>query len=289
VALSTTINGLRPAVRVAITSGKGGVGKTSVTINLATALTRLGHRVGVLDADFALGNVDILLGLTPTRHIGAVIAGQSTLDEVAVTAPGNFRVFPAASGVRNLTTLDAGQWTRLAAMLAEAATGRDFLLIDTATGVSDNVIHTIGLADYALVVTSYDPAALVDAYAVVKLVTGADRVKPIGVVVNGVHDPNEGDLVFRQLALAANRFLGRSLRYDGYILNDPQLREAGRHQTVVVGDGTAVSSRCFRRLARRVANWRPAVSGPWPMPPATAPVPFVPAADEESTEAPRCA
>jgi flagellar biosynthesis protein FlhG len=210
----------RRAMRIAITSGKGGVGKTSIAINLAVALARLGHKVGLFDADFALGNVDVMLGLTPRAHLGSVLAGDRSIDDITIDGPSGIKVIPAGSGVRALTNLTDLQWQRLATALDEASASLDFLVIDTASGISDNVLDLVDLTDYALVVTSYEPAAVVDSYATVKLISAADRTRDIGIVVNASKDAAEAELVFRQLSLAADRFLERSPAYDGYIVRD---------------------------------------------------------------------
>jgi len=253
------------ATRIAVTSGKGGVGKTSLTINLAVAMARLGHRVGILDADFALGNVDVLLGLTPEQHLGAVLEGLKAVEDIMLEGPSGVRIIPAGSGVRAMTALDDAKWPRLVAAIDQAGRNLDFLLIDTATGISDNVLDVIGLADYALVVTSYEPAAVVDAYAVIKLVTASYAATPIGVVVNSARDAEEGGLVFRQISLAADRFLGRSLRYDGHVLEDRSVKDSGLAQMPLIGSdlrGPALG--CIRRLATRLTATRPSGAGPWP-------------------------
>lgn len=254
-----------PATRIAITSGKGGVGKTSLTINLAVAMARLGHRVGILDADFALGNIDVRLGLTPEFHLGSVLDGLKAIGDVTMEGPSGVRVVPAGSGVRSLTALDHLKWARLIDALAEAGRSLDFLLIDTATGISDNVLDVVQLADYALVVTSYDPAAVVDGYAMIKLITAGDRAKPIGVVVNTAADEEQGALVFRQIAKAAERFLGRTLTYDGHVVDDRSWRDAMLAQAPAgSGDHGGPAGRCVRRLACRLVATRPSSAGPWP-------------------------
>jgi len=274
----------RPAAtRIAVTSGKGGVGKTSLTINLAVAMARLGHRVGILDADFGLGNIDVMLGLTPEEHLGAVLDGTRRVDDIMIEGPSGIRIIPAGSGVRSLTALDDERWLRLTAAVDHAARDLDFLLVDTATGIADAVLDVIGLADYVLVVTSYDPAAVVDAYAVIKLVSAANAAKPIGVVVNSARSAEEGGLVFRQISLAADRFLGRTLRYDGHVLEDRQVKESVFAQTPLIGAGaTGPATGCIRRLATRLTAARAATAGPWPSRP-------VPPGGAPSMEAPRCA
>ena len=286
--MKSTSGAPRRGAILAITSGKGGVGKTSLTVNVAASLARSGHRVGVLDADLGLGNVDVMLGLTPGAHLGDVLAGERTLSQITVNAPDGIRVIPAGSGIRALTTLNEPQWQRLAAVVVEASTDLDFLLVDTSPGVSDNVISLASLADRVMVVTSYEPTAIVDAYAVIKLLAAADPEREVGVVVNAVRDAGQGELVYRQLSAAATRFLGVRLRYYGFIIRDPSVGESVLEQRPVVSRvPDAPASRCFRRLALRVANWGRRSSASQP----TVPRLLTPLAPEDFArlEAPRCA
>lgn len=254
-----------PATRIAITSGKGGVGKTSLTVNLAVAMARLGHRVGVLDADFALGNIDVMLGLVPPHHLGAVLDGEKTVDQITMDGPEGICVIPAGSGVRALASLTDAHWERLATAVDTVGRGLDFLLFDTASGISDNVLEVIGLADYVLVVTSYEPASVVDAYAVVKLVTADNGDKPIGIVVNGARDADEGALIFKQISLASERFLKRALRFDGHVLEDRSIKDSALAQVPVIRkDSDGPASRCIRRLAYRLTAARASGASPWP-------------------------
>ena len=274
-----------PATRIAVTSGKGGVGKTSLTVNLGVAMARLGHRVGILDADFALGNIDVALGLTPEAHLGAVLDGQKSVGDIMLDGPSGVRVIPAGSGVRSLTTLDDEKWGRLTAAVDEASRDLDFLLFDTATGVGDNVLDVVGLADYIMVVTSFEPAAVVDAYAVIKLISANDAQTPIGIVVNTARDAEEGHLVFRQISLAAQRFLNRTLRYDGHVLEDRSVKDSSLAQLPLVGgDSAGPASRDIRRLATRLTAARPSGAGPWPARPT-----LVSPRALAAMEAPRCA
>lgn len=285
----TATAGTRPrATRIAVTSGKGGVGKTSLTINLAVAMARLGHRVGILDADFALGNIDVMLGLTPEQHLGAVLDGVMRVEDVTIDGPSGVRIIPAGSGVRALSALDDERWMRLVGAIDDAGRDLDFLFFDTATGISDNVLELIRLADYALVITSYDPAAVVDAYAVIKLISASDVSKPIGVVVNSARDSEEGGLVFRQISLAADRFLGRSIRYDGHVLEDRQVKESVFSQMPLMlgSDAAGPATSCIRRVATRLTAARPnGPGGPWPAMPRLVDGPR----PVSTMEAPRCA
>jgi len=248
----------RTATVMAVASGKGGVGKTNVAVNLAVALARLGRRVGLLDADFGLGNVDVLLGLAPERHIGHLLAGEASLQDIVIDGPGGVQIVPASSGLQSLTALTAGQRHVLTAAFETICAGLDYLLIDTASGISDNVVETMLLAGRVILVTSVEPAAIVDAYATAKVLSAASPSTEIGIVVNCVRDAEEASLAFRQLDVAANRFLNRPLYYYGYISDDPAIRDAVVSQRAIVEHmPQAPASRCFRILASRLASLDP--------------------------------
>ena len=247
---------------IAVTSGKGGVGKTNVAINLAVSLARLRHRVAILDADFGLGNVDVLLGLAPTSHIGHVLAGEKRISEVLVEGPRGVQVIPASSGLRQLTALTDGQWDRLGEALDEIAEDFDFLIIDTAAGISGNVIDAVRFATRALVVTSLEPTAVVDAYAVIKLLSTTDPDQEIGLIVNNARDASEAQLVHAQLEVAAARFLNRRITYYGFIAHDPAIRDAVLVQRPIVDHlPESSASRCFRMLASRLSRTGCTTSG----------------------------
>jgi flagellar biosynthesis protein FlhG len=256
--MTASVGGARRRASIAVTSGKGGVGKTNVVINLGVALARLRHRVAILDADFGLGNVDVLLGLAPTAHLGAVLAGEACIDDVLMDGPSGIKVIPAGSGVRSLTALTPIQWDRLNDALEEIADKVDFLLVDTASGVSDNVIEVLTSASRVLVVTSIEPTAVVDAYAVIKLISTTNSLREIGLLVNNAVDATDAELVFAQLQVAAERFLHRRLTYFGFIPHDPAIRESVLMQRPVVDHlPQAASSRSFRLLAARLSNTLP--------------------------------
>ncbi|HEY8548653.1 MAG TPA: MinD/ParA family protein [Vicinamibacterales bacterium] len=245
-------------VTIAVTSGKGGVGKTNVVVNLAVTLARQRHRVAVLDGDFGLGNVDVLLGLAPAAHLGHVLSGQRELVDIMVDGPEGIRLIPASSGLRELTALTPAQWDRLSSGLDAIASQLDFLVIDTASGIAGNVIGLLLATDRVLVVTSPEPTAIVDAYALVKVLSMSDPAKDIGVLVNGARNADEAGTVFRQLEAAVQRFLGRRLRSYGFIAQDPAVRQAvSRQQPVVCDHPKSPASLCFRVLAAQVAALRP--------------------------------
>ncbi|MEW5981055.1 MAG: MinD/ParA family protein [Acidobacteriota bacterium] len=245
-------------VTIAVTSGKGGVGKTNVTVNLAIALARLRHRVVVIDGDFGLGSVDVLLGLTPAHHIGHVLAGERSLADIVVEGPGGVRIVPASSGIRQLTALGRMQREQILGQIRHVAQGSDFLLIDTAPGVSDTVLETVRGADLALVVTSGEPTAIVDAYAMIKLLTVRHAEMDLGLLVNGADNEREAHLIYGQLDAATRRFLRRTIHSFGHVVHDEALRDAVLCQRAVVDlHPDAVSSHGFRALAMELGRLSP--------------------------------
>lgn len=243
---------------VAIASGKGGVGKTTMAVNVAVALSRLGLRVGVLDGDFALGNVDVALGLTPVVHLGHLLDGERALAEIQLEGPAGISIVPAASGVPRLTALTAVQRGRLKTAVDTLASTLDFLIIDTASGISDNVIETILLADRTLLVTTLEPSSVVDAYAMAKVLSNVAPALELGIVVNSVRNRDEASLAFRQLEIAATRFLARSLTYVGFVAADEAVRDAVLMQRAVIEHAPqSPASRGYRTVAAILAGFGP--------------------------------
>jgi flagellar biosynthesis protein FlhG len=217
-----------------VTSGKGGVGKTSITTNLAFCLARRGKRVLVIDADLNLANIDIILGLSPKYNIQHVLNGERTLAEVLVRGPGGFRILPASSGILDLFTLAESQKLFLLAEMEEVSRDLDFLLIDTAAGINDNVVYFNLAARQRLVVLTPEPTSLTDAYALIKVLAANHAMDRFQVLVNMAASRAEGLAVYRKLAMAADRFLETvSLDYAGFIPRDAKVSEAVRRQELL--------------------------------------------------------
>jgi flagellar biosynthesis protein FlhG len=178
---------------MAITSGKGGVGKTNVVAGLAMSLAQQGQRVLVLDADFGLANIDILLGLTPTHTLEHVLRGEKVLEEILLDGPMGIKVIPASSGIQELTRLDAMAEMRLIQGLQRVAEHMDWLLIDTAAGIHDSVVKLLMAAQEILLITTPEPTSLVDAYAMVKVVHLRDPKKPVWLLVNNCQGEVEAE------------------------------------------------------------------------------------------------
>jgi len=240
---------------IAVTSGKGGVGKTNVVGNLAASLAELGKKVVVLDADFGLANIDVLLGLTPRFHLGHVLFGNKSLAEVMIQGPNGIKIIPASSGMQRLAELTSEQRDYLVESFADLQSDTDYLLIDTAAGISRNVIHFLLSAQEVIVVSAPEPTAIVDGYAVIKIILKEDPAKPVQVIINSVQREEEAREVFAQINSVVRRFLGRDVNYLGHIERDPHVTQAVRAQVLVACQcPDAPASRCFRRLARAISQ-----------------------------------
>lgn len=220
----------RPIKTIAIASGKGGVGKTNVTANLAIALKKLGKEVLVLDADIGLSNIDVLLHLAPKHSIQDILQDRMTLKEVLVEGPGGIKIMPASSGVQELTMLDEFQRLKLLDAFDAYEDNLDILLIDTAAGISENVAFFCIAAQEIIIIASPEPTAITDAYALIKVLFTRYQEKEFSVLVNSVRKPREAIEVYKSLSLVAEKFLNISLDYLGYIPYDDSVRKAVRAQ-----------------------------------------------------------
>lgn len=236
---------------IAITSGKGGVGKTNVAVNLAAALAGRCQRVLLVDADLGLANADVLSGLSPQWHIGHVLAGQRTLSEITIRTENGVRFIPGGSGVTDLANLSQGQQRQLVAELRAMESDTDFIIVDTAAGIAGNVTGVLAAASEAIIVSTPDPASVIDAYATIKILHQQNPIKPIWVVINNAHNSAEAVHAFHQISAATLRFLNRKIEHLGTIPNDPQLRQAVLEQVpVLVHSPQALSSRAFHLIAK---------------------------------------
>jgi len=248
---------------IAVTSGKGGVGKTNVVANLAASLAEMGKRVVVLDADFGLANIDVLLGLAPRFHLGHVLFGKKKLTEIMLEGPSGLRVIPASSGLRDLAELTPEQRNYLVRSFAELEGDAEYLLIDTAAGISSNVMHFLLSVPEVVVVSAPEPTAIVDSYAVIKILLAEEPTKIIRVLINSVSDEAESRDVFRQINSVVKRFLNREVLYLGHIERDGHVTKAVRSQVLVTNSyPNAPASRCFRKLAHAVDLQNETAAGP---------------------------
>ncbi|MBL8350473.1 MAG: P-loop NTPase [Burkholderiaceae bacterium] len=195
----------------AITSGKGGVGKTVVAANLAAALARAGRRVLVLDADLGLANLDVVLNLAAKLTLHDVFTGRTVLDEALQPAPGGFSVLLAGSGLVEYSRMTPEVRDKLLALVAQVRPRFDHVLLDTGAGISDVVLFTVSLADEVLVVATPEPTSLTDAYATIKVLAATQAARPLRLLVNQVQRKGEGRTVQSQLQRVVDRFVNADL------------------------------------------------------------------------------
>jgi flagellar biosynthesis protein FlhG len=238
---------------IAVTSGKGGVGKTNMSANLAALAARAGKRVLILDADLGLANVDIIFGVKPMHHIGDLLqAGVSAMDVLIQAAP-NIHILPAGSGVQRLTELERKDKLRLVAALDGLEDHFDLVIIDSGAGIGDNVLFFVGMAQEVVLVLSPEPTSLVDAYAVVKVLSQQAGIRNFAVVINPVVDEMPARDMFQKLSTVTGRFLTAKLRHLGYVPRDENVHRAVMAQRPVVDlFPMAPASRAIAEVAARL-------------------------------------
>jgi len=246
-----------PVRVIAVASGKGGVGKTSVSVNLALSLVNAGHRTLLLDTDLGLANVDVMLGLSPRFTLADVIAGRCELADTVVEGPGGLYVVPAASGKRHMTELLPQQHVGLVHAFSQLDLPIDTMVVDTAAGIADGVLTFCQAAQDVIVVVCDEPASVTDAYALIKVLSRERGVNRVQVLANQVSHTGEGRELFGKLERVAARFLDVTLSYLGAIPRDEWLRRAvQRQEAVVEAFPSSPSALAFRDIARRAAQWQ---------------------------------
>jgi flagellar biosynthesis protein FlhG len=260
---NTRLDGLAQPVQViAVTGGKGGVGKTSVAVNLAVALAQRNRRVVLLDGDLGLANADVFLGLSPRYTLAHVICGERTLDEVMVEAPQGFHLIPAAAGAADLAQMGAAEHLGLVRAFSGLATRLDVMIVDTAAGLSHSVMQFSQAAQHVMVVICDEPASITDAYALIKVLSRSHGVERFRVLANQIRTPGGGRELFQRFERVASRFLDVTLEYAGEIPDDDCLRRSVRGQRPVLDEYPgSPSARAFKKLAAHADSW-PVPAGP---------------------------
>lgn len=219
---------------VAITSGKGGVGKTNIAANLTYLLTAEGKRALLLDADAGLANVDVILGITPQYNLCHVLRGEKSIADTVISGPGGMMILPAASGIQEMTDLSRGQKLTLIDTLDGFDKPLDFMVIDTGAGIAGNVIYFNMCADEIIVVVSPEPTSLTDAYALIKVLYQSQAVRRFMILVNMVRDKGEAKAVYQRLSKAVDHFLNLTVEYLGFIPFDENVHQSIKKQRLIV-------------------------------------------------------
>ncbi|MEM9347894.1 MAG: MinD/ParA family protein [Planctomycetota bacterium] len=256
----------RLAQALAISSGKGGVGKSTVAVNLAVMLSRMGRRVALLDADMGTANADVLCNVMPVHTLAHVVSGRRDIEEIAIQAPGGFSLIPGASGLAQMAALGTQERERLIDQFARLEQAYDVLLIDTGAGIGPGVLGLLTAADRVLIVTTPDPTAITDAYAVIKTAHRQNKKLDARLLVNQAADPEEARQVYTRVASVCRKFLGLDMQYAGCLLSDPFVRESIRNRRPFALDqqqnnATIAMSALAHRLDKHAAEPERARSG----------------------------
>ncbi len=245
-----------PVRVIAVTGGKGGVGKTNISVNLGVAWAELGRRVMLLDADLGLANIDVVLGLHAEHNLSHVMSGERTLEEIMVTGPKGLKVIPGASGMQHMAELSPAEHAGLIHAFSEVANDVDILLIDTAAGISDLVVSFSRAAQEQIVVVCDEPASITDAYAIIKLLNREHGVSRFRILANMVKTVQEGRDLYNKMCRVTDQYLDVMLTYMGSVPYDEQLRKAVKSQKPVVeAYPRARASQAFKNLAKKADNW----------------------------------
>jgi len=246
----------KPVRVIAVTSGKGGVGKTNLSVNMGVALAQMGKRVALLDADMGLANVDILLGLSPEFNLSHVLAGEKTLDDIMLKGPAGLKVIPASSGIQQMSELSTIEQAGIIRAFSEIDQNLDVLIVDTAAGISSSVVNFARACQEIIVVVCDEPTSLTDAYAYIKLLNRDYGLSKFHIVTNMVQSSQQGQQLFTKLSKVTDRYLDVSLSYTGAIPFDEYLRKSVQKQKPVVDIfPRSKSALAMKNLALKIDGW----------------------------------
>lgn len=241
---------------IAITSGKGGVGKTNITANLALAMTMQDKKVSIIDADLGLANIDVILRLNPKYTLEHVVMGEKKLQDVFVKGPAGLTIIPASPGRLPMASLSEADRTLLIKELIRSASNFDVTFIDTAAGISSNVVDFVVAAQETIVITTPEPTAITDAYAMIKVISQR-KDTDIGIIVNMVQNPNQAKDVSERIIMAARRFINAKAHYIGYVLKDPAVSDAVTcQQPLIFKHPNSTATQCINVLAKKILEKR---------------------------------
>jgi flagellar biosynthesis protein FlhG len=245
-----------PVKVIAVCSGKGGVGKTTVSVNMAVALASRGRKVMLLDADFGLANIDVLLGLHPEHNLSDVLDGRCRLEDVILAGLHGVEIVPAASGKKRMAELDARENAGLIHAFSELTHSLDVLLIDTAAGLSESVVSFAQAAHHVLVLACDEPASITDAYALMKVLSRGYGLDSFKVLTNMTRGAEHGYQLFEKIARVAERFLDVTLEHAGNVPQDDYLRRAIQQQSNVLDAYPSCrAAQAYRALAQHSERW----------------------------------
>jgi len=246
----------RPVQVIAVTGGKGGVGKSNISVNLSIALAEMRRRVVLLDADLGLANIDVLLGLKAEKNLADVLSGEVSLEDVMVTGPAGIKVVPASSGIQQMAALGPQEHAALIHAFSELSHQLDVLVVDTAAGISDTVVSFVRASQEVVVVVCDEPSSITDAYALIKLLNKEHDMFRFRVVANMTRSAQEGQALFNKLNMVCERFLDVSLQYVGHVPFDENVRKAVQRQKPILEYApNCKAAMAIRKIAEQVDGW----------------------------------
>jgi flagellar biosynthesis protein FlhG len=250
------MNQVHPVKVISVTGGKGGVGKSNVTLNLAISLARTGKKVVIMDADLGLANIDIMLGLRVKQNLSHVLKGEASLEDIMLDGPDGIRIIPAASGTQEMAQLSEMEHIGLIRAFSSITSEVDVLLVDTAAGIADNVISFSQASQDVIVVVCDEPTSITDAYALIKILSNDHGIFRFRVVANMVRSEKEGRELFATLTRVTDQFLDVALDFLGSVPFDENIRNAVRKQkamvTVFPNSPAAIA---INGIAHKVNEW----------------------------------
>lgn len=242
---------------ISITGGKGGIGKTTISVNLALAFAKARKKVLLFDADLGLANVDIMLGLQPQRNIHDYLQGHCGLNEICLTGPHGLKIIPAASGIQKMAELNSQESFQLIRSFSTLTDDVDVMLIDMASGISSQVIDFTHAAQDILVVICNDPSSLMDSYAVIKILHQKYARSRFGVIVNKVKHLQEGFDVFSKFQAVTAKFINVSMHYLGHVPHDDYVGMAARERATVIDKfPQSQAAIAFNNLRHGICHWQ---------------------------------
>lgn len=242
---------------ISVTGGKGGVGKSTISVNLAISLAKMQKKVLLFDADLGLANIDVMLGLNPQKTIHDFISGQCSLDDVCVTGPHGIKIIPAASGIQRMAELSSLESGELIRSFSSLTSEFDIMLVDTAAGISNQVIDFTHASQDIMVVICNDPASLTDSYAVIKILHQKYQRQRFGIIVNKAKSMQEAYDVFSKFQSAAGKFIHVSMNYLGYVPQDDCIFLSTRERKAVVDRFPSASSAiAFNQIGHGLLHWQ---------------------------------
>ncbi|MCP3674657.1 MAG: MinD/ParA family protein [Gammaproteobacteria bacterium] len=255
-------NGLRimknqnPVKVISVTGGKGGVGKSNITVNIAISLAEIGKKVMIMDADLGLANIDIMLGLRVKRNLSHVIKGECSLDDVILDGPKGIKIIPASSGTKEMAQLSEMEHAGLIRAFSDLSEQIDVLIVDTAAGIADNVISFAQASQDLLVIVCDEPTSITDAYALIKILSTDHGLFRFRIVANMVRTTNEGRELFAKLTKVTDQFLDVALDYVGAVPFDENVRKSVRKQQALVTlYPNSTASVAMKHIAAKIVDW----------------------------------